>query len=115
VIEGRLGEVSELAGGATERARAGNGANHSDTEQAEREEVEPDRNQEAARSADAGTVSISSASFGDLRGLGLSATQAKRIIDYRGRSKGFQSLDELDYMPGFSTAFLKGLKQRLTL
>jgi competence protein ComEA len=60
-------------------------------------------------------VSISSASFAELRGLGLSVTQAKRIIDYRERSQGFKSLDELDYMPGFSTAFLNGLKERLTL
>jgi DNA uptake protein ComE-like DNA-binding protein len=51
----------------------------------------------------------------ELRGLGLSVTQAKRLIDHRDSSQGFRSLDELDDMPGFSTALLKGLKGRLTL
>jgi DNA uptake protein ComE-like DNA-binding protein len=98
-LESRLQEVSDLAGSFTEPASAAteNGA------------------ETPSAPADEERVSVSSASMEELRGLGLSVTQAKRLIDYRDRSKGFRSLEELDYLPGFSTGLLEGLKGRLTL
>jgi len=60
-------------------------------------------------------LSIATATLEQLRGIGLSITQAKRVIDYRDRSNGIDSLDDLERMPGFSKPFLAHLKERLTL
>jgi competence protein ComEA len=65
--------------------------------------------------AASGPVNLSTATFDDLRDLGLSVTQAKRVIDFRDRLGGFDSLDDLDYVPGFPKAALNDLKSRLTL
>jgi hypothetical protein len=65
--------------------------------------------------ADKEAVSLSTAGLDDLLGLGMSATQAKRVLDYRERMDGFDSLDDLDRLPGFPMAFLSEIKQRLTL
>ena len=55
----------------------------------------------------AGTVvSLSTGSFDEYRGLGMSVTQAKRVLAYREQGDGFRSLDDLDQLPGFSKAFL---------
>ena len=53
----------------------------------------------------AGIVNLSDASFDDLRSLGMSVTQAKRVLDYRDRLGGFDSIDDLDFVPGFPKAF----------
>ena len=42
-------------------------------------------------------------------------TQTGRILAYRERSGGFESLDELDRIPGFPRAFLDDLKRRVTV
>jgi DNA uptake protein ComE-like DNA-binding protein len=64
----------------------------------------------------AGTViSLSEATFDDLRSLGMSVTQAKRVLDYRQRLGGFDSLDDLDFVPGFPKTFLSKIKARVTL
>ena len=60
-------------------------------------------------------VSLSTAGLDDLLALGMSATQAKRVLDYRERMEGFDSLDDLDQLPGFPRDFLDEVKQRLTL
>jgi DNA uptake protein ComE-like DNA-binding protein len=60
-------------------------------------------------------LSIATLTVDELRALGMSTTQAKRVIDYRERSEGFQSLEQLDDLPGFSELFLAHLKERLTL
>jgi DNA uptake protein ComE-like DNA-binding protein len=62
-----------------------------------------------------GAVRLSDASFDELRSLGMSVTQAKRVIDYRERLGGFGSIDALDSVPGFPKAFLAQVKSRLTL
>jgi DNA uptake protein ComE-like DNA-binding protein len=62
-----------------------------------------------------GPVSLSSATFDDLRELGLSVTQAKRILDFRDRLGGFDSVEDLDYVPGFPRSLLGELKSRVTL
>jgi DNA uptake protein ComE-like DNA-binding protein len=58
-------------------------------------------------------ISLSAASFEELRALGLSVTQTQRVIEYREASSGFDSLDELESVPGFERSLLVELKSRL--
>jgi competence ComEA-like helix-hairpin-helix protein len=60
-------------------------------------------------------VSLTSGTFEEYRGLGMSITQAKRVIAYRERDGGYSSVDDLDRVPGFSKQFLEELKERLTV
>jgi DNA uptake protein ComE-like DNA-binding protein len=55
-------------------------------------------------------LSLSDASFDELRDIGLSVTQAKRVIRYREENNGFTDVSELDRVPGFPKAFLTRLK-----
>ena len=59
-----------------------------------------------------GTISLASVGFDDLRGMGLSVTQAKRVIRYRDE-RGITHPDELDQVPGFPKNFLDDLKTKL--
>jgi DNA uptake protein ComE-like DNA-binding protein len=59
-------------------------------------------------------LNVNEASFDELRRLGMSVTQATRVIAYRQRQRGFDSLDDLDTIPGFPEPFLAELKRRLT-
>ncbi|MET0128950.1 MAG: helix-hairpin-helix domain-containing protein, partial [Solirubrobacterales bacterium] len=63
----------------------------------------------------AGTVSINSADYEELRGLGLSVTQTGRVLAERDRAGGFSTLDDLDRIPGLPATLLEQLKRRLTL
>lgn len=65
-----------------------------------------------AVSAD-GHVSLNSGSFEDYRSLGMSVTQAKRLITYRDHLGGYSSVEDLDKVPGFPKAFLADLKREL--
>src|SRR5207247_5209452 len=58
-------------------------------------------------------MQLSSASFDDLRGLGMSVTQAKRVINYREKIGGFSSVDDLDEVPGFPKGFLADMKEKV--
>jgi O-antigen ligase/DNA uptake protein ComE-like DNA-binding protein len=58
-------------------------------------------------------VNLNSASFEQLRELGMSVTQAKRVTAYRDQRDGFDSVDDLDQVPGFPRAFLAELKEKL--
>ena len=58
-------------------------------------------------------ISLSAADFDELRGLGMSVTQAKRVIRYRDERGGFDSVDELDEVPGLPADFLDDIKDRL--
>jgi DNA uptake protein ComE-like DNA-binding protein len=100
----RLGDVEGAVGALGERA-------------ARAEQLARDQQ---ARDANAGphptqgpTVSLSSASFGELRALGMSVTQAKRVMRRREARGGFTSVDELDEVPGFPRIFLAEVKGRL--
>ena len=57
-----------------------------------------------------GMLSLSDASFEELRDISLSVTQAKRVIRYREENDGFRDVSELDRVPGFPTAFLTHMK-----
>jgi DNA uptake protein ComE-like DNA-binding protein len=58
-------------------------------------------------------LSLSTASFEELRAVGLSVTQTQRVIEYREKNDGFNSLDELDSVPGFERSLLVELKSRV--
>ena len=121
-VEERLGEVNDLASGVTERrARAKDADRPEGTGSEAPEEVEPAEAEAESTSAgngepDAqGRLSIATATLDELRTLGMSGVQARRVINFREHSEGFESLDQLDRMPGFSEALLAHLKDRLTL
>jgi DNA uptake protein ComE-like DNA-binding protein len=57
-------------------------------------------------------ISLAAASFEDLRGLGMSITQAKRILRYRDE-RGISDPAELERVPGFTNGYLAAVKDRL--
>jgi colicin import membrane protein len=59
-------------------------------------------------------LNVNKATFEQLRERGMSVTQATRVIAYRERQHGFDSLDDLDAIPGFPKTFLGDLKDELT-
>jgi hypothetical protein len=58
-------------------------------------------------------VSLSSATFEDLRALGLSVTQATRLLSRREKQGGFESVDDLDELPGFPSSLRAELKSQV--
>lgn len=58
-------------------------------------------------------VSLSSATFEDLRALGLSVTQATRLLSRREKQGGFESVDDLDELPGFPSSLRAELKSKV--
>jgi DNA uptake protein ComE-like DNA-binding protein len=44
----------------------------------------------------------------------MSVTQATRVIAYRERQDGFDSVDDLDSVPGFPKTFLNDIKDQLS-
>ena len=58
-------------------------------------------------------IDANAVTFEDLRGMGLSITQATRVIAYRERAEGFESVDDMDTIPGFDRDLLEQLKKRL--
>lgn len=62
-----------------------------------------------------GKVSLNSASYEQLRSLGLSVTQTGRLLAHRERHGNFGALDDLDQIPGFSQSQVDELKQRIVL
>ena len=54
------------------------------------------------------------ATFEQLRDLGMSVTQATRVIAYRERANGFKTVDDMDTIPGFTKDKLNELKKKLT-
>jgi DNA uptake protein ComE-like DNA-binding protein len=57
-----------------------------------------------------GMVSLSEASFDELRDLGMSVTQAKRVIRYREENDGYRDVSELERISGFPKMFLEHMK-----
>ncbi len=72
-----------------------------------------------ARGAPAGgsaeLIDLNAASFEQLRDLGVSVTQASRLISARESVGGYASLDELDGLSGFSAEQLAALKRAVRL
>ena len=59
-----------------------------------------------------GPVSLAAADLAQLIGIGMSETQARRVIRYRDE-RGLSSVKALEDVPGFPRSFLDGLAQRL--
>lgn len=64
-----------------------------------------------AQGEEGGWINLNEVTYEELRSLGLSVTQAGRVLAHRERSGGFASTDELDRIPGFSAALLAELKR----
>jgi DNA uptake protein ComE-like DNA-binding protein len=130
-IEGKIGAVTERASGASARARASDPEPAPEVEPVTEErppapspepeaesDIEPFDQEGASEPGEAaepppdGMLSLNQADFDELRGLGMSITQAKRVLRFR-EEKSFTSLDELDGVPGFSKEFLERVKGRL--
>jgi competence ComEA-like helix-hairpin-helix protein len=60
-------------------------------------------------------INLNDATFEDLRELGFSVTQATRVITYRERQNGFESIDDLIEVPGMPDEFLAEVRNKLTL
>jgi DNA uptake protein ComE-like DNA-binding protein len=110
-----LGEAQKRADG--ERSRA---------EQAEREAAELRERVEAMKRAAAraatvahpgegegsnGALDLNSASFEELRAVGLSVTQAARLIGQREQQGGFESVDDVDAVVGLPRDVKQTLKE----
>jgi competence ComEA-like helix-hairpin-helix protein len=61
------------------------------------------------------TLNLNSVTFEELRAHSLSVTQATRILAYRERMGGFNSVHDLDAVPGFPKDFLEDFKRRVTV
>jgi hypothetical protein len=60
-------------------------------------------------------IDLNRANFEVLRSLGLSGSQAARLLAQRARLGGFRSLDDLDELAGFPRGLIVSLKQRATV
>jgi DNA uptake protein ComE-like DNA-binding protein len=60
-----------------------------------------------------GKLDLNETTFEQLRDLGLSVTLSARTISYRDARGGFESMDELDEIPGLSAEFKRVLKDQL--
>jgi colicin import membrane protein len=60
-----------------------------------------------------GPLTLGRATFDDFRELGMSITQAKRVLKYRDELGELDSLDDLDRVPGFSIALREDIKRQL--
>jgi competence protein ComEA len=114
----RIADV-ERARAAEERAqraeegRPGEGAQGVEITAAAKRAPTPSPSESRIVPAQEGPVSLASATFDDLRALGLSVTQAKRVLSFRERLGGFDSVDDLDYVPGFPKSILSELKSQV--
>ena len=57
-------------------------------------------------------IDLNRASFEDLRRLGLSSTQAARVVSYREANGGFDSLERLREVPGLPGKLVDRVRQR---
>ena len=75
--------------------------------------IEPGSSQAVPPDPSNGPLDINQMTVEDLRGLKLSLTQAKRLIDYRDQVGGFTSLHQLDAVAGLPMDVRADLKRRL--
>jgi DNA uptake protein ComE-like DNA-binding protein len=113
--ERRLREMMDRIDEAEKRARVAEARARSAVEQLERatppSAAAPAVEQPPTPGAQ---LNLNTASFEQLRELGMSVTQTGRVLAYRERH-GFRSVDELSAIPGFPDGFLEGIRTRLTV
>ena len=57
-------------------------------------------------------LNLNQASFAELRSLNLTTTQSHRLLAYRKRVGGYESLEQLDEVPGFPNEVRERLKRQ---
>ena len=62
-----------------------------------------------------GTINLNTVTFEQLRQESLSVTQATRLLALRERLGRFESVDDLNQVPGFPQEVLEDLKRRSTV
>ncbi len=67
------------------------------------------------RGAGARKLNLNRASFAELRSLKLSTTQSHRVLAYRKRMGGYESIEQLDHVPGFPEDVRERLKRQVTV
>ncbi|MEK6271791.1 MAG: helix-hairpin-helix domain-containing protein [Actinomycetota bacterium] len=65
------------------------------------------------RGARDGRLDLNQASFAELRSLNLSITQSHRLLAYRKRVGGYESIQQLDDVPGFPKDVRERLKRQV--
>jgi hypothetical protein len=111
-------DLPEDKGGAAETRPARPGARKPKTGSRSRGDAKPKaaaRRRSKRTTRRNGRRDLNGATFDELRSLGLSVTQSKRLIAYRDARGGYASLDELDEVPGLSKATRAELRSRLKL
>ncbi|HEY7151566.1 MAG TPA: helix-hairpin-helix domain-containing protein [Solirubrobacterales bacterium] len=94
------------------RARRAERAAGQETTEAEVPSANPAKRKSRPRRR-GGPLDVNKASFEQFRELGMSVTQATRVIAYRERVEGFNSVDDLDKVPGMSRK-LTEIRDQLT-
>jgi DNA uptake protein ComE-like DNA-binding protein len=74
--------------------------------------VQPQAESAPPASQGAGAIDLNVVSFEQLREEGLSVTQATRLLAHRERVGRFQSVDEIDEIPGLPSELAEDLKRR---
>jgi helix-hairpin-helix protein len=69
----------------------------------------------APRAASDRRLNLNRASFAELRSLDLSITQSHRLLAYRKRIGGYESIEQLDDIPGFPKVVRERLKRQVTV
>ncbi len=60
-------------------------------------------------------LNLNQASLAELRSLKLSTTQSHRVLAYRKRFGGYESIEQLDHVPGFPEVIRERLKRQVTV
>jgi DNA uptake protein ComE-like DNA-binding protein len=81
----------------------------------ERSEALREQTLDAQGVQERGKLDVNDATFEQFRDLGLSVTQSARLIAHRDARGGFDSLDELDEVPGIPAALKRTLRDQLEL
>ena len=78
-------------------------------------EAEDEPAAEPATTAGGEPIDLNRASFEQLRELGFSVTQSTRVITYRERQDGFDSVDDLARRPRHAAEFLREVTPKLRI
>jgi DNA uptake protein ComE-like DNA-binding protein len=103
---GLIGRILGTGGAEPEAAEAEEETPEAEPQEEKSEEAE-------APSGEEGAVDLNKASFEQLRDLGFSVTQATRLLTYRERQGGFESLDDVKDVPGMSDELLAEVGPKL--
>ncbi len=104
---------SELADLKRRPAWDGTGSRPDDKPKAEPKPKSPARPAVTKKSATGAKLDLNAATFEELRDLGLSVTLSARLIAYRDVRDGYESLDELNGIPGLSKETLGEIREQL--